>query len=245
MSEQNQNQTPVETTSETPEQKRDANVQGVDSDVAQKVNDDKISQLTKESEEARKEVETARKRIAELNKDDTSKRFKIDELEKTIKTTEERDALLQKELETLRQQNSSKEKSFIEQENELNTLKAKLKSLEEQQQNANASALRQEEEKKAELIKQAETASKKQKDPDILTLVQNAPDNATRELLLSKLKNKKIDTIKVTGLSTISTSEGKNINLLSANISDLSKLKDEDPELYEDIINNAKRYHSP
>jgi septal ring factor EnvC (AmiA/AmiB activator) len=235
MSEENQNQTAGVTPTETLEQERDANAQGVDKDGTQKIDEEKINQLMKESEENRKEVETARRRIAELNKDDTSKRLKIDKLKEIVKATEERDALLQKELETLRQQNSEKEKGFAE-------LETRLKTLEEQQLNAKVVALKQEEERKVELIKQAELISKKQNDPEILTLVESAKNNATREIILNKLKVKKVDTVKVTGLSSFGNIGEKNINLVTSSLTDLSRLKDDDPELYEDILNKAQKW---
>jgi len=233
MSEVNQNQTAGVMPTETLEQGRDVPTKEVDKVEAQQV-DDKISQLKKEAEETRKELEKARKRISEINEDDKSKRLKIGELEDTIKTKEERDALLQKEIETLRQQISEKEKS----DQELKTLKTELESLKEQQQNAKAEALKQEEDKKAELIKQAEMASKKQNDPDILKLVEGANDNATRELILNKLKNKKVDTVKVTELSSFGNTAEKNISL-SSSLSDMAKLKEENPEGYEDIISKT------
>jgi hypothetical protein len=99
--------------------------------------------------------------------------------------------------------------------------------------------MKREEERKAELIKQAETVSKKQKDPEILELVEKAVDNETREKILNKLKLKKVDTIKVTELSNLTSSTGASINPLYASLSEISSLRDDDPEAYEDILTKA------
>jgi chromosome segregation ATPase len=179
------------------------------------------------------ELEKARKRIAEVNKESTNRRLKLDELNKMLKSKEEREAQLKKELNISKQQDSKKEK-------ELETLKAELTTFREQKKNTEAEALKQEENKKVELVKLAEMVSRKQSDPDILTLVQNANDNQTREMILNKLKNKKVDTVKVTGLSTLYGNDNKNIDLMSAKFSDISKLREDDPELYDDVVSKAK-----
>ena len=221
-------------------QGRDVVVNKVDEVKTQRSNEENnIVKLEKEYEETRKELEKARRRLSEINEDDKNKRFKIDELNKTIETKEEREASLQREVETLKQKNLESEKVFSEKEKELKTLRQELTTFKEEQEKAKSEAEKQEEEKRAGLIRQAEIASKKQNDPDILRLVQEAKDNATRELILNKLKTKKVDTVKVTELSSFYSTDKKGINILSTSVSELSKLKDSNPELYEDIINQA------
>ena len=144
-----------------------------------------------------------------------------------------------KEIETLKLKGSEKEKLSSEKEKELETLKTELANFKEQRKDIEDKVLKREEERKAELIKQAEMVSKKQKDPDILKLVESASDNETRELILNKLKLKKIDTIKVTDVSNLSSVQKTNINPLYSPLSEISQLRDDDPEAYEDLLTKA------
>ena len=238
--ESNQEKNQVETTEQ--QQKQDAIATQIDETELHKTEAEeraRIEQLTKQMEEMNKELAGAKKRISKLNEDDKSKRFKIVELKDVMKSFEEREASLKNEIDALKQQTSNKDKSFEDKEKELNALKSKLEAIEKEKETATNEVLKQEEARKAELVKQAEIASKKQNDPDILKLVQSAPDNATRELILNKLKPKKVDTVKVTELSSIFSKEDKKIDIFKDSLSDLSALKEDDPMLYDDILSKA------
>jgi chromosome segregation ATPase len=212
-------------------QEREATVNKIEG--AQKPNE--------ELEDVQKKLEKVEKKLAKVNEDDKNKRFKIDELNKDIKAREEREAALLKEIDSLKQQTNNKEKAASEKDKELEAIKSEIASLKEDKEKAKAEALKREEEKRVELLKQAEIISKKQNDPDILRLVENAQDNATRELLLNKLKKEKVDTVKTTAIAGLYNKETRDVNLAKTGIAEIAKLKDSDPELYEDIIEKAQQ----
>jgi len=214
-------------------QERDANVKQ-----AEMINNepliskgDDINKLLKEKKEIAKELKTTQERISKINKEDETKRFKIKELTKAIESKTEREAELQIKIDKLLQEKEAKDKSWA-------TLNSQLEAYKKKDEETKNTILQQEENKRVELLKQAETLSKKQNDPDILKLVENANDNSTRELLLNKFKNKKVDTIKVTALSSFAN-DIKMVNPLSVTVSEISQLKDSNPELYEDLLNKA------
>jgi chromosome segregation ATPase len=251
MSESNQTSEKKENQAETADklQERDAPVkegkEGEETKTQKAKKERKISKLleddgTKKSTDKESNKESKKeKKIAELNKENAAKRFKLDELNKTLKSKEEREAQLIKEIETLKLKGSEKEKLSSEKEKELETLKTELANFKEQRKNIEDKVMKREEERKAELVKQAEMVSKKQKDPDILILVENATNNEMRELILNKLKPRKVDTIKVTELSNLSSVQKTNVNPLYSSLSEISQLRDDDPEAYEDIIAKA------